>query len=141
MPVWYIKHSPNTITPTEKEQLAKSITNLYGSYGLPAFYVQSHLYRGCPWYSFRWGEVHPNFAAVTIYHIARAFQSDEAKQRFLSGVDNILDPVFESKGMEWEYFIAEASRDLWKMNGLVPPQPGSEGEKKWAQLNKAVKLE
>jgi hypothetical protein len=59
----------------------------------------------------------------------------------LSGVDNILDPVFASEGMEWEYFIAEASRELWKISGLVPPQPGSNGEKKWAQLNKAVKLE
>ncbi|OGE55553.1 hypothetical protein PENARI_c004G02036 [Penicillium arizonense] len=141
MPVWYIKHSPNTIIPTEKEQLAKSITNLYVSYGLPAFYVQAHVIEDVPSTAFVGGEVHPNFAAVTIYHVARAFQSEEAKQRFLSGVDNILDPVFESKGMEWEYFTAEASRHLWKKSGLVPPQPGSEGEKKWAQLNNAVKLE
>ncbi|KAJ5989783.1 hypothetical protein N7499_010317 [Penicillium canescens] len=131
--------NPNTISPTDKEQLAKSITKLYVSYGLPAFYVQAHFIKDVPGTAFVGGEVHPNFA--DIYRVARAFQSEEAKQRFFSGVDNILDPECESKEMEWEYFIAEASRDLWKMSGLVPQQPGSEGEKKWAQLNKAVKLE
>lgn len=140
MPSWYIKHSPNTITAPEKEQLAKSITRLYVSVGLPAFYVQVHFIENIPGTSFVGGELHPNFAALTIYHIARAFKTDEAKRGFLAAVDEILNPFFEPKGMEWEYFIAESSRDLWKINGLVPPQPGSEGEKKWAELNKAVKL-
>lgn len=140
MPSWYIEHSPNTITAAEKEQLAKSITKLYVSRGLPAFYVQVHFSEDIPGTAFVGGEPHPNFAAVTIYHIARAFKSDEAKRQFLAAVDEILNPVFEPKEMEWEYFIAEASRDLWKINGLVPPQTGSEGEKKWAELNKAVKL-
>ncbi|CAG7944543.1 unnamed protein product [Penicillium nalgiovense] len=140
MPTWDIKHSPNTITAAEKEQLAKSITSLYVSRGLPAFYVQVHFSEDIPGTAFVGGEPHANFAAVTIYHVARAFKSDEAKRRFLASVDEILNPVFEPKGMDWEYFIAEASRDLWKMNGLVPPEPGSEGEKKWAEVNKAVKL-
>jgi phenylpyruvate tautomerase PptA (4-oxalocrotonate tautomerase family) len=138
MPVWDIKHSPNTITPGEKEQLAKSITNLYVSKGLPAFYVQVHFSEDVPGTAFVGGEQHPNFAAVTIYHVARSFKTDEHKQKFLSGVDEILNPMFAPKGMDWEYFIAEASRDLWKMNGLVPPMPGSEGEKLWAQHNKAI---
>ncbi|KXG54488.1 Tautomerase [Penicillium griseofulvum] len=140
MPLWDIKHSPNTITALEKEQLAKSITKLYVSYGLPAFYVQVRFTEDTPGTAFVGGETHPNFAALTIYHIARAFKSDESKQRFLADVDAILNPVFESKGMDWEYWITEVSRDLWKLNGLVPPPTGSEGEKKWAELNKAVKL-
>ncbi|KAJ5824690.1 Tautomerase [Penicillium robsamsonii] len=140
MPAWYIKHSRNTITALEKEQLAKSITRLYVSYGLPAFYVQVHFTEDIPGTAFVGGEPHSNFAAVTIYHVARAFKSDESKQRFLTNVDEILNPVFEPKGMEWEYWVTEVSRDLWKINGLVPPQSGSEGEKKWVELNKAVKL-
>jgi hypothetical protein len=58
---------------------------------------------------------------VTIYHVARAIRSDEKKQKFLTGIDNILHPVFDSKGMDWKYFIVEASRDLWKVNGLMAP--------------------
>ncbi|KAJ5617202.1 Tautomerase [Penicillium hordei] len=140
MPSWHIRHSPDTITAPEKEQLAKSITKLYVSYGLPAFYVQVHFIENIPGSSFVGGEPHPKSAALEIYHVARAFFTDEAKQRFLAAVDEILNPFFEPKGMEWEYFIIESSRDLWKINGLVPPQPGSEEEKKWAELNRAVKL-
>ncbi|KAJ5964944.1 Tautomerase [Penicillium vulpinum] len=140
MPAWYIKHSPNTLTAPEKEQLAKAITRLYVSIGLPAFYVQVHFTEDIPGTAFVGGEPHPNFASITIHHVARAMKNDEAKQIFLAGVDGILNPVFEPKKMEWEYWVAEVSRDLWKINGLVPPQPGSEGEKKWAELNKAVKL-
>ncbi|KAJ5207462.1 Tautomerase [Penicillium cf. griseofulvum] len=140
MPAWYIKHSPNTITAPEKEQLAKSITRLYVSYGLPAFYVQVRFTEDIPGTAFVGGEPHPNFAAVTIYHVARAFESDESKQRFLADVDAILNPVFEPKEMDWEYWVTEVSRDLWKINGLVPPQTGSEEEKKWTELNKAIKL-
>ncbi|KAJ5086144.1 hypothetical protein N7532_010915 [Penicillium argentinense] len=140
MPVWYIKHSSNTILPDEKVQLAKSITQLYVSYGLPPFYVQVHFIEDVPGTAFIGGEVHPNFAAITIYHVARSFPNDEAKQRFLSRVDSILNPILEPKGMDWEYFIAETSRDLWKVNGMVPPPSGSAEEKEWARANCAVKF-
>lgn len=62
------------------------------------------------------------------------------KKRFLSRVDAVLNPMFEPKGMDWEYFITEAPRDLWKINGLVPPEAQSEGEKEWVRVNRAVKL-
>ncbi|KAJ5143459.1 Tautomerase [Penicillium bovifimosum] len=138
MPVWNIKHSPNTITDLEKEQLAQSITKYYVSVGLPAFYVQVHFVESPPNTVFVGGKPHSNFAAISIYHIARAFPNDERKQRFMTAIDKFLTPFFQSKGMDWEYFIAETSRDLWKINGLVPPPGGSEGEKKWVELNKAV---
>ncbi|KAJ5296162.1 hypothetical protein PENANT_c021G01284 [Penicillium antarcticum] len=137
VPVWYIKHSPNNIIPTEKEPLAKSN---HRSLRLPAFYVQVHFIEDVPGTAIVGGKVHPHFAAVTIYHVARAFQSDAMKQKFLTGIGNIPNLFFETKEMEWEYLIAEALRDLWKMNGLIEPQSGSEREKRWAQLNKAMKL-
>ncbi|KAJ5911926.1 uncharacterized protein N7473_001229 [Penicillium subrubescens] len=139
MPSWYINHSPNIFSAAEKAQLAKSITNIYASHGLPTFYVQVHFTEYDPSSSFIGGETHAKFAGITIYHLARAFQSDESKQRFLSRVDQVLNPVFEPKGMDWEYFITEAPRDLWKINGLVPPPAGSEGEKEWVRVNRAVK--
>ncbi|KAJ5542711.1 Tautomerase [Penicillium sp. DV-2018c] len=138
MPVWQIRHSPNTITAEEKEQLAKSITKHYVSVGLPAFYVQVHFHEAVPGGLFVGGEPHPKFAGLAIYHIARAFKTDESKQRFMAAIDRFLTPFFQSKGMEWEYFIAETARDLWKINGLAPPENGSEAEKKWMELNKAV---
>lgn len=47
------------------------------------------------------------------------------KKRFLSRVDAVLNPMFEPKGMDWEYFITEAPRDLWKINELVLRTAGS----------------
>lgn len=33
----------------------------------------------------------------------------------------------------------EPPRALWRINGIVPPAFGSEGEKKWAVQNRATK--
>lgn len=44
-------------------------------------------------------------------------------------------------GYDWEYHIEETNRDLWKIQGLVPPLPGSDEEKIWAGQNKATKRE
>ena len=139
MPVWYINHSPNVFSVDEKQHLAKSITNIYVSNGLPAFYVRVHFVEDAAGTAFIGGEIHPRFAGITIYHLARVFSSDEIKQRFHSRVNEVLSPVFEPKGMDWEYFITEASRDLWRINGLVPPAAGSEEEKEWVRANRAVK--
>lgn len=138
MPVWNIKHSPNVFSTAEKEQLAKSITRLYISYELPAFYVEVHFIESAPGNLFIGGEQPLKFAAVAINHVARTLTTDEQKQQFLSGVDAVLNPVFRPKGLQWEYFIVESTKDLWKMNGLVPPEAGSEGEREWSRLNKAV---
>ena len=64
--------------------------------------------------------------------------SDEQKTRFLQAVDRVLNPVMERKGLDWEYFATEVPRDLWKINGLVPPLPGSDMEKKWVATNRPI---
>ncbi|EKV05355.1 hypothetical protein PDIG_36780 [Penicillium digitatum PHI26] len=75
---------------------------------------QVHSIEDIPGTAFVGGEPHPNFVSLKIYHIARAFKIDEAKRNFMAAVDEIFNPIFELKEMEWEYFIAESSRDLWK---------------------------
>ncbi|EAW12149.1 tautomerase family protein [Aspergillus clavatus NRRL 1] len=140
MPRWLIQHSPNTLTPEEKATLASEITKIYTRVGLPAFYVQVHYVEMPPSTAFIGGEPHPNFVALTIFHLARTMTSEEQVQRFLSRVDAVLTPAFEPKGIDWEYFITETPRHLWKINGLVPPPAGSEEEKVWAEENRAVKL-
>jgi hypothetical protein len=44
-------------------------------------------------------------------------------------------------GYEWEYSVEETSRDLWKVDGYVPPMPGSDAEKVWAEDNKPSPFE
>jgi len=60
---------------------------------------------------------------------------------FLARVDAALKPHIADQGFDWEYSVQESSRDLWKINGLVPPLPGSEAEKEWCEKNQAEEFE
>ena len=53
----------------------------------------------------------------------------------------MLKPFIADAGYDWEYSITESSRDLWKVQGLVPPMPGTEAEKEWVRRNEAVEFE
>lgn len=63
------------------------------------------------------------------------------RNRFLSRIDKTLKPFIEDAGYDWEYSIEETSRDLWKVQGLVPPMPDTEAENEWKRLNRAVPFE
>lgn len=65
----------------------------------------------------------------------------QVRDRFLHGIDAILKPFIADKGYDWEYSIDETSRDLWKINGHVPPMPDSEAEREWKRVNRAVPFE
>ena len=49
-----------------------------------------------------------------------------------------LELIFSILGYDWEYSVLETSRDLWKVNGLVPPMPGTDAEIQWRENNRAV---
>jgi hypothetical protein len=67
--------------------------------------------------------------------------SDEARNRFLGKVDAAIKPFIADKGYDWEYSVEETRRDLWKINGMVPPMPNSKAEKVWAEGNRPVGFE
>ncbi|OZJ04815.1 hypothetical protein BZG36_02358 [Bifiguratus adelaidae] len=50
-------------------------------------------------------------------------------------------PFIKERGLDWEFHIEEVERDLWIINGMVAPMPGTEAEKMWIDLNKAVPYE
>ena len=49
--------------------------------------------------------------------------------------------MLRGAGYDWEYSVEETRRDLWKVQGLVPPMPGSEAEIKWREENQATEFE
>ena len=116
--------------------MAQSLTQIYTAAGLPPFYVRVRFNENQPSNVYSGGEPHKELVLIQVWHLARQMTSDEQKKRFLAWVDSILTPVFEPKGVDWEYFVTETPRDLWKINGLIPPSPGSELEKKWVELNR-----
>jgi phenylpyruvate tautomerase PptA (4-oxalocrotonate tautomerase family) len=140
MPLWNIWHSPNTLNDKEKELIASQITAMYTSAGLPAFYVNVFFHPLPPSDLYIGGKPRSNFLRAMVQHIALRFEDRkdpvELQKRFLSATDRILAPICKKYGLDWEYHILETPRELWKINGLVPPPFGSSEEKEWFTTNK-----
>jgi hypothetical protein len=49
-----------------------------------------------------------------------------------------VKPYIQDQGLDWEHHIFETPFDLWRVNGLLAPPEGSEGEQLWKKLNRAV---
>ncbi|KAJ3952757.1 hypothetical protein N0V92_010789 [Colletotrichum tropicale] len=138
MPLWVFSHSKDAFSPDDKEALAQEITKVYTRIGLPAFYVNVQFFEMPAHDLYLGGARRSKFTTISIYHVARRFENELNQQRFLKKVDSILNPRLGGKGMDWEYFIQESPRELWKINGIVPPPSGSEMEKLWFRENKPV---
>lgn len=145
MPLWLIYHSDDTLTDEEsKAALSEDITKFYTNLGLPAFYVVVQFIKldgKDMWVGGKPRVNHP-FVRITIDHIAIHVPDDDAVyHRTTAGIDQILKPHIADKGYNWEFHVDETERRLWKVNGFIPPQYKSEGEKLWVKENKAVPYE
>ncbi|KXH62550.1 hypothetical protein CNYM01_01761 [Colletotrichum nymphaeae SA-01] len=138
MPKWTFNCNVGVFTAAEKKQIAEGMTKLYTSVGLPAFYCHTHFIELAPENMYAGGETPKALTTVSIYHIARGFDTPQVEAFFFKALDDILRPILKPKGVEWESGIYEARRELWRINGLVPPETGSEMEKKWAEENRVT---
>ncbi|KFZ04390.1 hypothetical protein V502_10185, partial [Pseudogymnoascus sp. VKM F-4520 (FW-2644)] len=127
-----------SFTAEDKESIAKGMTELYTSVGLPAFYCHTHFFELPPESIYAGGERQTALTLISIHHVARSFDTPEIKDFFFSTLDKILRPILKLNGIEWELSIVESSRDYWRINGLVPPQTDSDMEKKWFAANKVT---
>lgn len=41
--------------------------------------------------------------------------------------------ITDRKELEWEHHLSETPRDLWRVNGIDPPEQESEAEKSWKE--------
>lgn len=139
MPLWDFHSAPGLFTTEDKQYLSKALTPIYTSAGIPAFYVHVRFVENEPVNIYCGGESHDKLVLIQIWHLARTMDFPEVQNRFLKAVDKILTPLLEKKGLDWEYFVTESNRDLWKINGMFPPLPGSEMEKKWFEANRPLK--
>jgi phenylpyruvate tautomerase PptA (4-oxalocrotonate tautomerase family) len=134
MPLWKIYHSSNAFSSEEKHKLAGEITKIYSV--LPSFYV-GVVFQEIPKESFFiGGEPVDNFVRIWVDHIARTLPTPETKERFVRKCDDVLAPFIRDKEYDWEFHIDETPFELWSIQGMRPPPPNSEHEKKWKQENK-----
>ncbi|KAL3602894.1 hypothetical protein FPOAC2_07210 [Fusarium poae] len=141
MPLWLIYHTPGIfLDNASKQAFAKDITSFYTRVGLPAFYAIVNFIpmpTGTLW---KGGEIPDKpFVRIAIDHIAvRLDNTAEEYHRCTEGIEKVLKPHIADKGYDYEYHIDETERDLWRINGFIPPPFKSDAEKDWARLNKAV---
>ena len=79
MPLWRIFAHPSTFSPSQRAELAASITALYVSRGLPAFYVNVlfiNLEEQDVWVG---GEPKTNFVRIAVEQIARTMAKPDSE--------------------------------------------------------------
>ena len=142
MPLWLVFHPEGTFGDlASKKALTQDITKIYTDIGLPAFYVVVNFLKMSPGDTWVGGEheFEKPLIRFVIEHIAVHMpNSDEAYKKVTSRIDQALKPHIAEKEYNWEFHVDETERRLWKVNGLIPPQFGSEEEKLWVKENRAV---
>ncbi len=138
MPLWKIYHPVGAFTADDKRALSQRITGLYR--GLPKFYVIVVFQEVAPDSFYMGGEEAHNFVRIWVDHIARSFPPDakKLKAKWMGWAEDALAPYIRDRGRDWEIHIDETPFDLWQIQGLPPPPPNSEGEKRWIEENKPV---
>ncbi|EED14410.1 conserved hypothetical protein [Talaromyces stipitatus ATCC 10500] len=124
MPYWKIYHGLDTLEPSDKTTLSKSITEYYTSLGLPAFYVNI-FYFPLPEQEFYVGGVpQGKKISIEITHIAK--QIDPTIQKFSkyfkNSIDKILRPYTIDRGVQVEFCVVQVPPQLWRINGIDPPE-------------------
>lgn len=82
------------------------------------------------------GQVANEFVRVTIDLIARSIDDPEMQQQFLVGCSRVLEPYVAGRGYRWELHVDDTPFDLWMIEGLKPPHPGTPAELKWRSENR-----
>ncbi|KAI1709552.1 putative oxalocrotonate tautomerase enzyme domain-containing protein [Ditylenchus destructor] len=128
-------------TEEDKTKLSQSITEFYtGTVGLAAFYVvvvfieikKDSYYVG--------GKANGKFVRVAIQHW-KPFETYEVAKGFMDMYEGKLAPFIKDRGLDWEVAIEIPDRNLTRLGGFPIPLKGSEGEKLWVRVNKAVPYE
>lgn len=145
MPLWTIYHTSNAFsTPAERDAFAADITASYAA--LPPFYVvvtfepldESHIYRSGK----RITADQQPFVRLVIHHLARHAADhpssvEEGYELARTVVDRAIEEHIVAKNYGWEYTITEDSRDLWKIDGFVPPPFKSDAMEEWKKNDRA----
>jgi hypothetical protein len=68
---------------------------------------------------------------LAIQHTTRNLDNERSRI-FMEKLNESLKPHIADKGYDWGYTIENTSRDLWKMQGLVPSYTDTEAA--WESL-------
>lgn len=150
MPLHRIYAPPGLFSKDEKRELVSSIADMYIGVGLPAFLVitlfcpidgEEDFFIGKQSHAERAQSQGKPFVRVVSQHLARTVDGRERRLSLIQRLEDRFRGVFEAKNCEWEIHIEEPPADLWHLNGLSYPAPGTEAEAQWKAADKSVPYE
>ncbi|KAF9874715.1 major royal jelly protein [Colletotrichum karsti] len=144
MPLWLVYHTPDTFVDVESRRaFVKDITAMYTSIGLPAFYVIVNFLPMSAGSMWKGNEIPEKpFVRLSMDHIAVHLENDVDNYRATcDALEKLMKPHIADKGYDYEYHVDETERELWRINGVIPPPWGSKAEKKWFEANAVVPYE
>jgi phenylpyruvate tautomerase PptA (4-oxalocrotonate tautomerase family) len=136
MPLWNVYLPVGAYSPHEKRQFANRVTGFYEARGLPRFYVVTLFHEVDRGSFYVGGEPVDDRVRVAIDHIARHYADTASRESARQLIAAVIQPFAADKGLRWEFHIDETPRELWLIDGLVPPPAGSDAEKRWAKENR-----
>ncbi|MFE7721380.1 tautomerase family protein [Nocardia rhizosphaerihabitans] len=162
MPLWQLFVPENAYTPEDRSDLAERITNIYSSpeakenfgFSFPRFYTSVVFHEIKADAFFVGGEPRDKFVQIEVVHIAGGAEGDDRPvndqtaetmglsvddlmERYFNMVFPALKPYIEDRGYECEFHVENAPAVTWRIDGMIPPPPGSEDERRWVKDNKA----
>jgi phenylpyruvate tautomerase PptA (4-oxalocrotonate tautomerase family) len=143
MPFWQVFAPENAYTDEDKEALATSITSMYTDFvNLPKFYVVVNFHEQPANSMYVGGKPANNFVRILVDHIARRIVGQPELQALcMQIIESKIAPWVSERGYDWEVHVDETPAELWRTQGLTPPDAGSDGERLWAEKNRAVPYE
>ena len=141
MPRWNFQIIKGTLTRAEKDRIATQVTKLYTDLGFPAFFINVFFSENDEGQFYSGGKTPAKAAWFGITHAARGFLDEEERLKFHAGIDEIVRPVFEPKGIKWEYNIYIYPGDNWRIDGMIPPIDRPDVLKQWVDEDRAVPYE
>jgi phenylpyruvate tautomerase PptA (4-oxalocrotonate tautomerase family) len=136
MPLWNIYHPVNSYTEQEKKEFAERITSFYEGRGLPRFYVVTLFHEVDQGSFYIGGEPVNSGVRIAIEHIARQAGDQANQERVRQLIADVIEPFVTAKGLHWEFHVDYTPKDVWIIDGFVPPPADSDAEKQWAKENR-----
>jgi phenylpyruvate tautomerase PptA (4-oxalocrotonate tautomerase family) len=142
MPLYNIYHPVGAYTAADKAEFAKRIVDTYKNV-IPRFYVVVLFSEITKDDFFIGGVAHDKFVRIRCDHFARhqvgpTRNSHFEPDQWMDSFEKSIAPFVGDRGYDWEVHYGQTAREMWRVQGMKPPEARSEEENLWIKENRAV---
>ncbi|RTE70648.1 hypothetical protein BHE90_014951 [Fusarium euwallaceae] len=90
MPKWVFQHTKGAFTHEDKEKLAKGMSNIYTTFGLPTFFAHVQFISFDPDEFWTGGEPAHDSVTISIYHAAANIRTGFEGESLMKALDDVV---------------------------------------------------